>query len=373
MSKTKYFALTLLIILFSVTSVSAQIDILSITPYGYIKLDMSYDSARTNDGNFVMMVNDAADSDNEFNMTARQTRLGANFAFAEINGKKVTGKVEFDFYNASPENKNAVMMRHAFMKVDYGKFYILAGQTSDVFSPLVPNTVNYTVLWNAGNIGYRRPQLRFVTKCKRGVEYAIALARNVAGDADGINGPDGDDSGMPMVQGRIQYATSRWNAGISGHYGSMEYQKAGDDDNYSTFSMNVHGSYIISDAISVKGEAFSGKALKQFFGGVNQEFNLDSEQEIESMGGWVNATYAATSNTTFNLGASADMPEKDETTAAKLIDSNSSIFVNMFTKMTPNTTFGLELSNWNTNYYTNGGKDRDNSNLRVQTSFTMTF
>ncbi|MFC1539517.1 hypothetical protein ACFL6H_08835, partial [Candidatus Latescibacterota bacterium] len=315
MQNMKSLVLLIVLILFTVGNISAQINKLTIKPYGFIKLDMSYDSAQTNDGNFAMWINDAATSDSEFNMTARQTRLGVNFNYPETNGRTVTGKFEMDFYGESPENKNMPMMRHAYMKIDFGKYYILAGQTSDIISPLVPNTVNYTVLWNVGNIGYRRPQLQFVTKCKRGVEYAVALARNVADDADGNGGPDGDDSGMPMVQGRIQYATSKLSAGISGHYGSMEYQNAlGKDDNYSTLSINFHGSYAITDAISVKGEAFTGKALKQFFGGAGQEFNLDSEEEVESAGGWINAVYIVSPKTSFNLGASSDMPKQDKKT-----------------------------------------------------------
>jgi hypothetical protein len=375
MLRMKYLVISIVVMLFSITAVSAQSSKLTIKPYGFIKLDMSHDSARTNNGNFAMWVNDAAKSDNEFNMTARQTRIGVNFDYAEMNGKKVTGKFEFDLYNASPENKNAPMVRHAYMKVDYGKFYILAGQTSDIFSPLVPNTVNYTVLWNAGNIGYRRPQLQFVTKCKHGVEYAVALARNVAGDTDGIDGPDGDDSGLPMVQGRIQYGNSKWNAGISGHYGTMEFRNvAGDDDDYTTHSINLHGSYAITDAISVKGEAFSGKTLDQFFGGAGQGFIYDSEEEFESSGGWINAVYAASTNTTFNLGASADQPKQiEKSLTTPLRDSNSCVYANVFTKIAANTTFGFEVSNWTTNYYDTAGYENDNTNLRIQTSFIMNF
>ena len=39
-------------------------------------------------------------------------------------------------------------------------FTILGGQTWDVISPLNPRSLNYSVYWWAGNIGYRRPQVR---------------------------------------------------------------------------------------------------------------------------------------------------------------------------------------------------------------------
>ena len=72
------------------------------------------------------------------------------------------GRVEIDFYGGGAENKSNPMMRHAYLNLDWpkDKFSILAGQTSDVISPLFPDTLNYTVGWWVGNIGYRRPQIR---------------------------------------------------------------------------------------------------------------------------------------------------------------------------------------------------------------------
>jgi hypothetical protein len=93
-----------------------------------------------------------------------------NFSTPTANGIETSGKLEIDFYGGGPENKNLPMMRHAFMKLDWPKrgFSILAGQTSDVISPLVPSTVNYSVAWWVGDIGYRRPQLRLTKAFKAG-------------------------------------------------------------------------------------------------------------------------------------------------------------------------------------------------------------
>ncbi|MFC1486058.1 hypothetical protein ACFL55_03420, partial [Candidatus Latescibacterota bacterium] len=46
----------------------AEAQSMTITPYGYLKLDMAYDQARTNDGNFVMWLNPAAKKDDEFSL-----------------------------------------------------------------------------------------------------------------------------------------------------------------------------------------------------------------------------------------------------------------------------------------------------------------
>ena len=55
-------------------------------------------------------------NDDEFNLTANQTRLGFNIAGPESETMKASGKVEFDFFgNYASENKAKIQMRHAYM------------------------------------------------------------------------------------------------------------------------------------------------------------------------------------------------------------------------------------------------------------------
>ena len=54
----------------------------------------------------------------------------------------------------------AIRMRHAYTKLAWGDFNVLAGQTADVISPIWPIVNADLVMWGAGNLGDRRPQLR---------------------------------------------------------------------------------------------------------------------------------------------------------------------------------------------------------------------
>ncbi len=362
-------------ILFSTVNIYAETSKLSIKPYGFFKLDMALDQARTNNGNFVFWVEDTQDGkgkDSEFNMTTRQTRLGANLSYDEHEKRKVSGRIEVDFYGGGAENKNMLMLRHVFMKVDFGKYYLLAGQTSDIFSPLIPTTVNYTVLWNSGNIGYRRPQIQFGNSVKSGLEVVGGLTRNISGDYDYDGNDDGEDSALPTAQARLSYLNPKMNIGISGHYGLMEYtDNAGNDEDYKSYSFNFHVNYLLTEAFSVKGEYFTGKTLNQYFGGVGQGFDFQSEKEVESSGGWINAALKAGNKTSYNVGLSIDQPKKYDNLNFPARNYNRCIFVNIFTEIAHNTSFAFEVSNWTTGHYGNNGDEKKISKLRFQAALIL--
>ena len=117
--------------------------------YGYFKLDMAHDSAVSSHGNFILYVKPQAkkDAHSTLHITARQTRIGVN-----ASRGKMKGRLEADFYGSSPENRNALMLRYAYAELPVGPVVLQAGQTSDLISPLVPATINYSVVWGAGNM-----------------------------------------------------------------------------------------------------------------------------------------------------------------------------------------------------------------------------
>jgi hypothetical protein len=137
---------------------------LDIQLYGYLKLDAAYDTSRIDNGNYAKWVQSESsnDNDDQFNMTANESRLGMRINGPQEGDMNTSGRVEVDFYGGGSENKSQIMMRHAYLKIDWPaeRFNVIAGQTSDVISPLFPPTLNYSVQWWAGNIGYRRPQIR---------------------------------------------------------------------------------------------------------------------------------------------------------------------------------------------------------------------
>jgi hypothetical protein len=352
---------------------------LDVEIYGYLKLDAAYDTSRTTPGNYTVWVDSEASNknDNEFNMTANQTRLGFRVKGPDDGVLRTSGRAEIDFYGSGAgENKAKIQMRHAYLKLDWPKedFSIIAGQTSDLISPLVPGTLNYTVLWDAGNIGYRRPQLRFTKgfALNNGVnmETAFALARTIG---DSFQDESGEDSGFPSLQGRVGltfplFSYKPTTVGASAHWGEETYDTADVD----TWSINFDLFQPINEWLSIKGEVFTGENLDTYFGGIGQGVNQTTYGEISSKGGWVAASLGPWDKWRFNLGIGVDDVDAGDIDASLSTQNrtlNRSIFGNAIYSINKNTDVGFELSQW----HTERKGQRDADNLRAQMSFIYKF
>lgn len=351
--------------------------------YGYVKADASYDSSRTTPGNFVVYVDSEAtrQNDDEFNLTANQTRLGLNISGPSSDTLKTTGRVEFDFYgNYASENKAKIQMRHAYLVLDWPKarFNILAGQTSDIMSPLVPNTLNYTVLWDAGNIGYRRPQVRLTQIVPMGEKASLKLEGGVArtiGRTDLTDSESGEDAGFPALEGRASvtfpfFGPKPTTVGISGHWGTEEYDLdvTGSHIQFRSWSVNLDVTQPVCSWLTIKGELFAGENLNQYFGGIGQGVNTTTLREISAEGRWVAASLGPWSQWSFNMGAGIDSVNRNDVTAGSRTQ-NTSVFANVLYSLNKHAQLGVEVSRWNTHYLGPGDAD----DMRAQASFIYKF
>ena len=382
---------------------------------GYFKADYAYDQARVSPGNYALKVLQGPEDD-VTSITARETRIGFDFSWAD-NGIRSDAKLEFDFYGlgASPaslnsmENKAAPMLRHAYLKLTKGHWSLLAGQTSDVISPLVPKTVNYTVGWAQGNIGYRRPQFRLTAWSGLGsgkLTASVAATRTIGHDLDefwvdgspdslmgtGDGVDDGADSPMPTIQGRLGLSSdigSQGHAaiGVSGHYGREEarittYDIAGgvldkETRELESWSVNVDVKLKLTDKVNLSGEYFMGQNLGAYLGGVLQDFGPDFG-EIGASGGWGMISIAPAGRALFNVGYCFDNPDEEDfivpdNSTGTMINKNSVLFGNIMYSVTKNVTAMIEGSYLKTTYLTktmSGGvsesNDIDYDSIRVQ-------
>ncbi len=358
---------------------------------GYFKGDAVHDLNRTYPGNFVLWVPYGGQEDDDATfITARETRMGLDFTWSE-NGYTTKAKLEYDFYGlgAQPssgnamENKAAPMLRHAFLEFTRGRWSVLAGQASDVISPLVPATVNYTVCWAQGNIGYRRPQFRVSTWAGLGekakLRAAAAATRTLGSDLDGDGFDDGADAAAPTVQGRLGLDMTFGEkgaaaVGVSGHYG-MEKWGVEDSTETESWSFNTDVKFVVNKRFYIAGEFFVGENLGTYFGGVLQSTN-PVMNEMFTMGGWGMVSVKPHERLTVNAGYAFDDPddgdfELPEDIMYTFVDKNSVIFGNLMYGVTGTVTAMLEVSYLKTEYLTKLyetvlADDEDFDSLRFQ-------
>lgn len=336
--------------------------------YGYVKLDASYDTGPADPGNFVRWIDlrPQNQDDDEFNMTANQTRFGLWIRGPEEREKRIqtAGRVEIDFYGGGPENRPWPMLRLAYIDLvwPHAGWRMLAGQSFDVISPLNPNTVNYSVQWWAGNIGYRRPQIQlsryFSLTDSTALKLVGAITRNI-GTTDSVFAEvdAGSDAGIPGLQGRVavQAGGSRragpFEIGLSGHWAEEEYDldDAGNFERFDSWSANLDLEVPLSTKITLQAEAYTGANLSSYLGGIGQGVNLDLGREIGDTGGWLSVALGPYGSITHHAGVTHTDPDDDDLEIGDHA-ANGSIFWNGIYDVTGHVQFALELSYWRTEY-----------------------
>jgi len=286
--------------------------------YGFLRMDAAYDSSRLSDTQvpaYVLSedpkalaakgVKAAPENQDEFTLYTRMTRLGFNLKGAKVEGMgapKLTGRMEVDFYGPASDSRNMFRMRHAWLKLQWGDFSVLAGQTVDLISPLYPIANDDMILWGAGNLADRRPQAR--------LQYALPIGESrlflqgVAGltsaidrnDLDGNGVPDGEVSGRPTLQGRAAYRMPVWNTnsplevGVWAHQAWEELDSPIAEGGDTEFQSNVVGVDvklpIYQDRLALSADGWSGKNLSDVRGGIFQGINPETNAEIKAMGGF---------------------------------------------------------------------------------------
>lgn len=363
--------------------------------YGFLRLDAIYSDSITGpigltpNGLQITMWIESEDpskrkKDNEqFTLHPRLTRLGFDFTGPEdvIGTADLIGNLEVDFQNGGSESRQIIRIRHAYLQLKSDQsFLLVAGQTWDIISPLFPFVNNDTLMWNAGNLGDRRPQIRLAYEPALGTGTLSLIGGLGLGgaidnqDLDSNTVRDAEDWGLPHIQGRIAYSVPLWvekkraMLGLWGHGGRQETEKpvAGKDE-FDTNSVGLDLSLPLTGILTLKGEIWQGENLADYRGGIGQGVNKTAGKEIESKGGWGELHGQLSPSLGLAVGYTLDNPEDEDVPDEGRIKNRSVYLGGRWTQK--NFTIGLDYINWSTDWKNLAKGDANRYNLIFQYDF----
>ena len=199
---------------------------------------------------------------------------------------------------------------------------MLFGQTNDVMGPLNPMINDDTLMWNAGNVGDRRPMFRakWDEDLGGGERFVVAGALALTGaidvkdlDANGVR--DGEDSGLPGYQFRVGHVSRSWVRDAFsdvGFYGFAGFEQIATPiagrSKFTGRGLGVDWSVPLLKRVTLRGEAWYGQNLSDWRAGIGQGVNTITGEEIESRGGWAELQFEPFDWYRFAVGATIDDP-----------------------------------------------------------------
>jgi len=361
-------------------------------PYGYINVSTCYESERTRNGDYALY-SLSPDLDggghSGFHVDPKSSRLGL-----KINGPDLTWycrniktsalfEVDFQGNINATRNRPGLMLRRAFVDFTDNDTRLLIGQDWEVISPLVPQSLNYVPGSCAGNLGYRRAQIRLERTRKWNPDFSsiwqFAVCDNVPDDFMPESGITKANSGWPMLQGRVAGSFGRnphadclpFTVGVSGHVGEMtnNYALPGVNNmtkyRHETWSANIDLEVPVTKRWKLSGEMYTGTNLASSLGGIMQGIDFYTPgvsglapRSAKAVGGWGNINFKMTKK--FQLNAGYCVEDMDDILASSLNtsswignarDRNQIIFLNGIYNWTDNFMTGLEVSQWETDWH----------------------
>jgi len=319
--------------------------------YGFIKLDGFSDDGGVNLRDAPMY---AVPGDNtDFHLSAKTTRFGFKWTGNKFdNGWTLGAKMEFDLFDTSTNNKYKVRERVIVFTLTKNNSSWMFGQHWDIFAPVNATTLN-TIgnLYKTGNLGFRRPQIRY--------SYKI----NNFGITASINDPTSDggiESGSPLYELNLKYSIKgnlKGTIGVSGAFGQERYTEGSLQQDVDISGLNGYFNLKVNN-VNFKGEYTTGENLALFVSRGNVFFDATTNtfDGVDTDSFWIEVVI--TSNT-FNFwgGISNEKLTNTKQLTETSYEKTSNVFAGIGYKFTKTITFGLEFSQYTTDIYSGDNID----------------
>ncbi|HEY4933046.1 MAG TPA: hypothetical protein VII23_15890 [Terriglobales bacterium] len=317
------------------------------------------------------------DSSGSFGGTLRQSIFGVEVFGPQVMGAKTSGTVNFDVGGGFPDvsngvNSGLVRLRTATMKFDWKNTDLVVGQDQLFFSPNSPTSFASLIvpaLSYSGNLWAWTPQMR--------VDHRISLSENSTltlqgGILDSLTGEPpyysytwyrtpqaGERARQPAYAGRVAYSHPlfghTFTVGTAGYYSRENYGYGRDVNGYAAM---VDWVLPLDKWFSLSGSFYRGQAIGGLGGGIGRSVLYSgplidpttSVLPLNTVGGWAQLKYRATSTLEFNAAFGQDNPFASDVRAFADAESygdptltrNQGMFANVIYRPRSDLLFSLE-------------------------------
>jgi hypothetical protein len=376
-------------------------------PYGTIYFNAFGNSSGTNNDDVPLF---AAAGPGNISATARQTRLGLRLDGPELARAKLTALIESDFFGGFPsigvgETFGVVRLRLAYARLQWQRTALEVGQDWTIFAPNNPVSVASAAipqLVTAGNLWMRLPQVRIERWGGKRVKWMAQAAMLMPGTGDFPTGTlapfllqpgAGARARLPYFQGRISLSQENWlglksaaTFGVSANYGRARITTPAGDHESDSVGAALDWNIPLGPRLSLLGEAFFGRNLAGFQGGIFQGINTDfayrngvvlvpgGSRPIGSRGGWaqIGFTPPGADRLNFYAGYGLDDPRDQDLVSIPARDwraRNQAFTASFLHKPSLQFSWGLEFRRFETLYTQSGRRSNNHVNLGVALSF----
>jgi hypothetical protein len=235
-----------------------------------------------------------------------------------------------------------------------------AGLQKDVFNPIDPNMLVYSVLYGSGNTGNYRGQFRFERYIRPADDVQVTLTGGLSDPIATFVSPKfelTEDNGWPNVEGRAAVALGPlegegplaqqpFEVGVSCVIGQVRSITPSPSRRVvaDVWGVGADARWKITSRCGVLGEVFAGQALGTYNGGVIQNTNSTTQEGIRTAGGWGEVYfYFVPDKLHSHVGYGVDDP-LDRDVAVGQILRNRTAFANIIWDVSRAFRLGLEAT-----------------------------
>jgi hypothetical protein len=309
---------------------------------GIVLLNLFNSHGATDNQDFPSFVTGQSTGTGSFGATMRQSEIGLEVFGPTLAGAKTSASLQADFAGGYPSTWNGLnsgifRLRTASMRMDWRNTSVVVGQDNAFFSPLSPTSfasLAVPALNYAGNLWAWTPQVRVEHRFELSGNQSMTIQGGILDNLTGEFPADpyfrvpgaGELSRQPAYAFRTAWAHPLFGQALSfgaaGYYSRQDWYSNGYVDGWAGMA---DWEIPLAPRVLFTGEFYRGRAIGGIGGGISQSVVYEGDLTInpaaparglDTIGGWSQLKFKATSTLELNAAVGLDNPTTAEVRTA---------------------------------------------------------